>query len=460
MQYVIIGGGPAATNAMETIRLYDQDGSIVLISDEPAHSRMALPYWLNGKILRAQTLTANPDSYAQLGVDARIGTRAKQLDLDGRHVVLDDGESIPFDRLFLATGSSPVVPPIEGADLPGVQTMWTLADIELALNTTAGIPKPRIVFVGAGFVGMILVGALSSRDCQLTVVEQADQILPRMLDPGAASIAERWLGERDVQVHTGTQVVKITADAAAKQVILSNGETIVADLVVLATGVQPNLQLVRDTPIATDHGILVDQHLQTNIEGVYAGGDVAQGPARYEDQPVIHAIQPTAVDHGRVAGANMAGATVEYPGSLSMNVVDVCGLQCISYGSWRADDDDDVVVCNDKDFVYRRFIFRGDHLVGALFAGWAPEVGMLNDVGMVKGILQVQPPLGSWKAFIKENPFDVRRPYVGLGVAKQLAESTLLGRPAQARQYRYEQSEPESTNTPAHRILIDAAKQA
>ena len=458
MRYVIIGGGPAATNAMETIRQFDSDGSIALVSDEPAHSRMALPYWLNGKISREQTLTADDDSLARLRVESHVGRRAAQLDLDQRRVVLDGGDALEFDKLFLATGSSPVTPPIEGIDHPDVQTMWTLSDVEKCLERFSDLACPRIAFIGAGFVGMILVGALAHRQCKLTVIEQADQILPRMLDAASASQAENWLATRDVDVVTGAQVVRISVcEGNDKHLELADGSKITADLVVLATGVRPNLRLVEGTAIRTDQGIVVDDHLRTSVDSVYAGGDVAQGPSLYGDTPAVHAIQPTAVDHGRVAGANMAGADVAYPGSLLMNVVDVCGLQCVSYGNWQSGDDE-VVIDNSRDFIYRRLVFRGDHLVGALFVGRPHEVGMLNDIGMVKGILQTRPALGSWKEYLKQNPFDVRRPYIALKVPERLVSTTLLGRPSQPRQYRHGNAEPQSTNTPAHRWLLDAVR--
>ncbi len=458
MRYVIIGGGPAATNAIETIRQFDAGGSIALVSDEPAHSRMALPYWLNGKISREQTLTADDNSLEQLGVDSYLGRRAAQLDLDQRQVVLDDGETLEFDKLFLATGSSPTTPAIEGIDHPDVQTMWTLSDVEKCLERFTDLACPRVVFIGAGFVGMILVGALSHRQCKLTVIEQADHILPRMLDAASASLAEAWLASRDVDVATGAQVVRISVcEGNDKHVELADGRKIAADLVVLATGVRPNLQLVEGTAIRTDLGILVDDHLQTSVDGVFAGGDVAQGPSLYDDTPAVHAIQPTAVDHGRVAGANMAGADIAYPGSLLMNVVDVCGLQCVSYGNWQSGDDD-VVIENSRDFIYRRLVFRGDHLVGTLLVGRPHEVGMLNDIGMIKGILQTRPELGSWKEYLKQNPFDVRRPYIALKVPEKLVSMTLLGRPSQPRGYRHGNAQPQSTNTPAHRWLLDAAR--
>ncbi len=455
MRHVIIGGGPAATNAIETIRQLESERSeIILISDEPAYSRMALPYWLNGTIPREQTYTGDASYFEQLGVVTRFGQRAVSLDGGARRVTLDDGDTIDFDRLLIATGSSPVPPPIPGADLPGVQPLWTLDHVERVLRTCGDLSRPRVVLIGAGFVGLIVVGAMFKKGWQLQVVEQEEQLLPRMLDGAAAATAAAWLEQHGVGVATGRRVEEIRAHGEARQVVLDDGTVWEADVVIVATGVRPNTEWLDGCGIDVDHGILVDRQMQTSIEGIYAAGDVAQGPVLGSDHREVHAIQPTAVDQGRVAGASMAGASVSYPGSLLMNVVDVCGLQCVSYGDARRSTDDEVVIDNRSDFVYRRLVFDGDHLVGAIFAGRAGEVGMLNDIGMVRGMLQVRPDLGSWKRYLKENPFDIRRPYVGLGVAAKLAATTLLGRPTRARGYRFEQREPDRSQTAAHAAFM------
>jgi hypothetical protein len=170
----------------------------------------------------------------------------------------------------------------------------------------------------------------------------------------------------------------------------------------------------------------------------------------------VHAIQPTAVDHGRVAGANMAGQDIRYPGSLLMNILDVCGLQCASFGRW-GEQTEHMTIRNPDRPVYRRLLWTGDHITGAVFVGPATELGMLNDVGMVKGIIQTQTPLGWWKEFLRENPFDVRRPYIAVQVGKKLVETSLLGRPSKPRQYRYQGATPapQVTRPQDHQVYVD-----
>jgi NAD(P)H-nitrite reductase large subunit len=460
MHHVIIGGGPAATNAIETIRQLDGGRStITLVSDEPAHSRMALPYWLAGAIAEGQTHTGDAAYFRDLDVATRFGVRATAVDPQGRTVTLSDGTTLAFDDLLIATGSSPLRPSIPGADLPGVEPLWSLADTGRVLRRAAALQPlgraPRVVLVGAGFVGMIVLNAMHKRQWPLAVVEREAQMLPRMLDAAGADHARRWLAAQRIPVHSGVTVTRIgPLHDGAKSVELSDGRSLAADIVIVATGIRPNLDLIRGSGIATDEAIVVDDRMRTNFPHVYAGGDVAQGPVLFEAGRAVHPIQPTAVDHGRVAGANMAGQEVRYPGSLAMNVVDLCGLQGASFGRWSDAAGETATIDDPAGFVYRRLVFGDDHLCGAILLGRASDLGNLVDVGMIKGLIQTRAALGPWKQFLKDNPNDVRRAYMACGVAAKLVGTTLLGRPAEARRYRFGAAEATVPANAAHAVLV------
>ena len=453
-QHVIIGGGPAATNAMETIRELDQQALITLISDEPAHSRMALPYWLSAQIPAAHTHTADAVFFQQLNVDARIGQRVTAVDPNGQTVTLTDGDKLAFDKLLIATGSSPLDLPVPGNELTGVQNLWSLDHTQQLLDSTKDVEQPRVLMIGAGFIGFIMLNAMHKRGWNLTVVEREDHVLPRMLDANAAGLVESWLAAKGVTVHAGAGVESIADGEGGKIVSLSGGATVDADVVIVATGIRPNTDLASEAGIETDQGIIVNSRCQTSAEGVYAGGDVAQGPVLGGGANEIHSIQPTAVDHGRIAGANMAGHDAEYPGSLSLNILDVCGLQNASFGNWGDTSEDAVTISNAADHIYRKFIFTGDQMTGAVFVGEANDLGMLTDVGMVKGIMQTETDLGAWKGFLKENPFDVRRAYIATGVAATLAKTTLLGQKAQPRGFHFGGQAPQSAVDGSHAQLV------
>jgi NAD(P)H-nitrite reductase large subunit len=460
MHHVIIGGGPAATNAVETIR--QQDGgrsAITLVCDEPAHSRMALPYWLAGAIPEVQTHTGDAATFRELDVATRFGVRATAIDPPGRTVTLSDGSTLAFDNLLIATGSSPLRPSIPGADLPGVEPLWSLAHTDRVLKYAASLQPagrtPRVVLVGAGFIGMIVLNAMHKRQWQLAVVEREAQVLPRMLDAPGADHARRWLEAQGIPVHCGATVTQIKAlPDGSKTVELSDGRSLAADIVILATGIRPNLDLLQGSGIATGEAILVDDRMQTNFPHVYAAGDVAQGPVLFGAERAVHPIQPTAVDHGRVAGANMAGHEVHYPGSLAMNVVDLCGLQGASFGRWSDAAGETATIDNAAGFIYRRLLFRDDHLCGAILLGRANDLGNLSDVGMIKGLIQTQAALGPWKQFLRDNPNDVRRAYVACGVAAKLVGTTLLGRPAEARRFRFGAAAATVPANAAHAVFV------
>jgi len=457
--HVIIGGGPAATNAIETIRIFDEEAKITLVSDEPAHSRMALPYWLAGKITPEQTHTGDDAHFQKLAVETRFGVRVDRIDPSQQSVTLNDGTALSYDSLLIATGSSPLAPPIPGTDLPGVQPMWSLAHTQQLLDGIGKVKKPRVVLVGAGFIGFIVLNAMYKRGWDLTVVERESQVLPRMLDGESAGFVKNWLSSKGVAVHVGTTVKSITAgDQGEKLVHLENGDQIAADVVIIATGIKANLDLIDGAGIDADEGILVNDQMQASVPNIYAAGDVAQGPVLFGDQREVHAIQPTAVDQGRVAGANMAGKEIHYPGSLLMNVVDVCGLQTVSYGNWDDPSAEATIISNPSNSIYRKLLWHEDRLTGAIFTGKADDLGMLTDIGMVKGIMQTQTKLGAWKDFLKENPFDIRRAYIGAGVAQQLVRTTLLGSATRDRKYHFKGAQPTTTMGASHAQFVDTKR--
>jgi NAD(P)H-nitrite reductase large subunit len=456
MTHLLLGAGPAAINAIETIREFDGGASdITLVCDEPAYSRMVLPYYLANQIPQQHVFTGDDAYFSKLKVTRRIGQKATKVDPKKKQVTLADGSTLAFDNLLIATGSSPTIPPIPGADLPGVLPLWTLTQTEAVLQAASGLAKPEVVFVGAGFVGFIVLNAMYKRGWKLHVVEKEPHVLPRMLDAESAQLVEAWLEKKNVSLHLGTTVSKIEANANRKRVTLANGQTVDCDVVIVATGIKPNMDFLVGSGIKTDQAILVNDRMQTNFPFIYAAGDVAQGPALFDDRPAVHAIQTTAVDHGRIAGANMAGLNIKYPGSLLMNILDACGLQCASFARW-GENADVMKIHNPDRSIHRKLSWTGDQITGAIFVGPASDLGMLNDVGMVKGILQTQTPLGDWKKFLHENPFDIRRPYVACQVAQQLVNQTLLGKPTQARQYRFQgvQPAPQVTRPDDHRTFV------
>lgn len=448
-RHVIIGGGPGGMNAIETIRAYDKNASITLISNEPAYARMALPYYISGNIPEQQVMTGDDGYFNRLGVTTKFGARVTGVNSSANSVMLSDGSSVVYDNLLIATGSSPQKLNIPGADGDGVYNLWTIDDARKAVAGVKG--DAEVVFIGGGFIGFIILNAMYKLGAKLQVIEQENQVLPRMLDAQGASLVNSWLSQRAVATHIGVKVTEIANGGAKKTVRLSDGTAIQADVVIVATGIKTNIDFLQGSGVKTNQGVLVNHKCQTNVPNIYAAGDVAEGPDLSTGANAIHAVQPTAVDHGRIAGANMAGQSVDYPGSLLINILDVCGLQCASFGLWKGDGDTTTTV-NATRPIYRKLVWNGDKLVGAILLGPADDVAMLNDMGMIKGLIQAGTALGAWKHHIHENPTDIRRPYVATKTAEKLLSLTTLGRPATHRVYQSAQDTARERG--AHAVLV------
>ena len=457
--HIIIGGDrPGSPRRKRSGQPQALKRKSTLISNEPVYSRMVLPYYLANDIPERHVLTGDTAYFEQHGITSVSG-QVEKVDAQARTVTLSDGASHAFDTLLIATGSSAQRPPIAGIDQEGVYTFWTLEDAKQVMAKAQG--TPRAVLVGAGFIGFIVLNAMAKLDWNLSVVETEAQVLPRMLDATGAQAVEGWLTSQNVSIHTGAQVQSISRAGEALSLSLSSGASLSTDIVILATGIQPNLGFLNGSGIHVDGGIVVDDRMQTNIPGIYAAGDVAAGPNLLNGSPAVHAIQPTAVDHGRIAGANMAGQETHYPGSLLLNVLDVINLHCASFGQWQTDTKESITtVWNPTRPIYRKYVWDGDRMVGALFVGPINDVTMLNDVGMVKGLIQTQQALGNWADYVKENPTDVRRAYVATGAAQKLVSQTLLGAPATARAYRVDGRTPSAWQKGSHGPLIGSRPDA
>ena len=251
-RHVVVGGGPAGIFAIETISGLAPNDEITLISDEPAYSRMVLPYFMAGEIPEEHVFTGKDRYFEQLKVKP-LAKRVSAIDAKGKTLTLSDKTTVAFDTLLIATGSSPLKVDVPGATGPGVSNLWTLDDARSILSRIKG-KKARVVFVGAGFIGFIVLNALAKVGCELSVVELELHILPRMLDRRSAELATAWLAKKGIACHVGVRAIEIGDRAGQKVVTLSDGRTLTCDLVVIAVGVKPNMDLVKGSGIRTEHG--------------------------------------------------------------------------------------------------------------------------------------------------------------------------------------------------------------
>ncbi len=417
MRHVIIGAGPAGVVAAETLRQHDPAARVTLICGEagPPYARMAIPYAMAGKIQEPGTWLRQRDGYYDsLGVDL-LHDRVKAVDPATRTLSLAEGGALSYDRLLIATGSSPARPDVPGLDLPGVHACWTLEDMR---EVSAQLkPGTRVLLLGAGFISCIILQSLVQRGAQLTVsCGSSGRMVRSMMDETAGGMIMRWCRAKGVRVLTAGRPKLITQEASGLRVTLDSGESAEADLVIVGTGVRTNTGFLAGSGVAVDEGVVVDPFLQTNVAGIYAAGDVAQGLNQCTGLTEVHAIQPTAVEHGRVAALNMAGKPTPYMGSLSMNTLETLGLISCSFGLWAGKaGGEQIRVVDEARFRYLRLEIFDERLVGA------NTVGMTNEIGVIRGLIQTKVKLGSWLERLRRDPSRLAEAYVACtqGVAAE-----------------------------------------
>jgi NAD(P)H-nitrite reductase large subunit len=412
MHHLILGAGPAGVVAAETIRRQRAGDAITIVGDEreAPYSRMAIPYLLIGKIGEQGTwLRKDPGHYDALAIRVVQG-RATAVDTGARTVTLAGGQQLGFDTLLIATGSTPLRPPIPGINLPGVHPCWTLEDARHIMKVAN--KGARVLQMGAGFIGCIIMEALAARGVQLSVVEMGDRMVPRMMGPTAGGMIKEWCQRRGVHVFTGTKVEAISPGTPLS-VRLSNEHKVSADLVISATGVKPAIGFLEHSGVRCKQGVLTDARMQTNVAGIYAAGDCAEAFDKFTGRHVVSAIQPNAAEEARVAALNMCGQAAELPGVTQINVLDTLGLVSTSFGEWQGVAGGEQVELTDRDAGRHLSLqFKGDVMVGGNSVGWTEHVGVL------RGLVEGQVKLGAWKDRLKEDPTRLMEAYLASAQAR------------------------------------------
>jgi NAD(P)H-nitrite reductase large subunit len=378
---------------------------------------MAIPYLLMGNIdERGTYLRKSATHFSDLRIDM-VQAKVTGVDAAAKTVALNNGQSLGFDTLLIATGSHPVHPPIPGMDCEGVATCWTLADArKIAALATQGA---RVLQLGAGFIGCIIMEALAARGVQLSVVEMGDRMVPRMMGPTAGGMIRDWCEAKGVQVFTGTKVESISAGQPL-QVKLSNGKTVAADLVISAAGVRPAIGYLEKSGVTCLLGVLTDEHLQSNVPGIFAAGDCAEALDKVSGKMIVSAIQPNAAEQARIAGINMVdharGQTLSanLKGVTQINVLDTLGLISTSFGDWQgAPGGEHVELTDQAGGRHLSLQFKDDVLVGCNSVGWTEHVGVM------RGLVEGQVKLGAWKEVLLQDPTQLVEAYLGAAQGQQ-----------------------------------------
>ena len=397
--FIIIGQGAAGTSAAKALRRYSPLTDILMITNEchTFYNRIKMPDIVAGTSYPEKTIVHDESFFTDLGITCRMGTTVTAIDPENHVVVLESGERLPYEKLLLATGSVPVIPPIPGLNGPDVYSLWTLADAE-AIHARGGEGGSAVV-IGAGLIGLKTALALLSLGVGVTVVEKLPHIMPRQLDATAADIIAARLLSRGVDLRCGVGVESVIRTGGAVDAVrLDDGGVVPCDFIVAAVGVAPDTGLAKAAGIATRRGIVVDASGRTSAPDVYAAGDAAEITDPATGESWVPAIWPVAVDQGHAAAAAMAGVDRPAPTALAMNSVELADLPLASIGDMTARPGDAVFTARRND-VYCRLVLHGDVPRGVLYVGNIGRVGVIGNLVMRQSPLPACDPTASHFSF-------------------------------------------------------------
>ena len=380
MRYVIAGNGIAGISAAEAIRRLDPSGHVTMIGDEDAvpYSRPMISMVLDGSIPFEKLPIRAPSIYEDLNIETRFGNRISAIDVEDHEIMLLNQQRIPFDRLLIATGADARHIQAKHANLKNIHYLRTRGHVRQIVDQLPETRRPLVL--GGGLVGFKAAYGLLKRGFKPTMLISSAYPLSMQVDETAGKIILDELVRNGLTVRVDISVTAFEGNGAVTGARLSDGSTLPCDLVIAGKGVMPSFAFVPREKIPTGLGILVDEHLETSLRGVYAAGDVAECVDIARKKRWVNAIWPEAVMQGRTAGMNMAGRNISYTGSVSRNVMRIFGLDLMTLGLANPEPDADFRILSTHDFRnnrYRKLVFRENVLVGAVLLGHIEQGGLL-----------------------------------------------------------------------------------
>jgi len=391
--FVIVGNSAAAVACIEAIRQKDSVSKITVISDEnySSYCRCLISYYLAGDVKEDKLVYRGPDFYRENNVELILNKKVERVDPKKNRVILEDKNQIGYDELLIATGARPKFPETKGIKRKGVFGFRTLKDAKDIDNMLA-VTKTACV-LGGGLIGLKAAYALKKRNIEVKVIVKSGQVLSQMLDAESAAMVKKRLQEHGVEVMLGEDAAEIIGEGDVKAVKLESGKVFGCSLVIVAKGVAPNIDLIKETSVEVNEGILANNLLQTSVANIYAAGDVCENFDLTSGKAAVNALWPIAVEQGKAAGANMSGEKLEYGGSLGMNSLEFFGLAIISLGIYKvspvrniAQQDGNAGISNGvspdqrsaveefkfhdpKSNLYKKLILKNKVLIGAILVG-------------------------------------------------------------------------------------------
>ncbi|MDE2180310.1 MAG: NAD(P)/FAD-dependent oxidoreductase [candidate division NC10 bacterium] len=395
LHQVIIGASAAGLAAVEAIRRADKGCPITVVSKEPLplYSRVGLTHFISREVGYDGMRMRDDGYFDRMKVRGVMGVAALSVDPTARRVRLSNGENLAYDNLLVASGSHAVIPSIPGTNLRGVYTCITNIDAKQIDEAIAGAKEVGVI--GAGLIGIQVVDAFARRGLKTTVIEQMPHVMPVMADAVSAAMAEEALQKAGVTVRCGVRATELLGkNGHVTGVKVEGGEVFSCQLLVMAAGVAPNIDFLSRTGVKMNRGLVVDAHQRTSLDGIYAAGDVAETVDMFSGERVVNAIWPEALNQGRIAGLNMAGVATSYEGSMAMNVTSVLQTPVASIGAWNPQFGKPYRIREVREEgrrIYRKLVFTGEQLVGAMLVGDFEDAGILHNMIRTRTTFTLQP---------------------------------------------------------------------
>ena len=397
---VIVGAGIAGVSAAEAVRKSSSQAEITLLSKEPClpYYRLNLTRYLAGEV-SAEALPLHPERwYAERNIQLSLEAELRSADLAAKRLTLTDGTQLPYDRLVLSVGSHPFVPPFPGVNRENVTVLRTREHADHILELAQS--EMCCVCIGGGLLGLETAGALARRGVDVTMLEGHGWLLPRQLNQTAGELLEQYVAEMGISLRKRARTEEIVGDECVRGVVLRDGATIPADLVVIATGVRSNSYLARLAGLEVNRGVIVSNTLRTSHPDVFAAGDVA------EHRGVAYGTWGPSQYQGTIAGMNIAGRPAEFAGIPRSNMLKVLGYDLFSIGTILPEDGSYEVIAAQEDGRYFYFVFRDNTMVGSILLGdttLAAGVKMIVEKQLdCSKVLQHRPQAEDVLAFVGE----------------------------------------------------------
>ena len=397
-RYLIIGNGVAGARAAAKIREADPKGEIHIFTEEayPFYYRVRFPEYVAGEVTIQNLTIHTKEWYQSKEILIHLEEGVNEVNVPQKEVTSQKGKTYAYDLLLMATGGNAFVPPIKGTEKKGVFTLRTMKDA-IGMKEFSGGVKQAIL-IGGGLVGLETGGALLRRGIKVAVIEHNPRILPRQMDPEGAKILQGKMESMGFSFFLNADSEEIFGKETVEGLRLKDGRTVEGQMIIISAGVKPNIKLAQAMGLEIKNGILVNDRLETKIEGLFAAGDVAEHRGR------VYGIWPAAQRQGETAGVNMAGGSGLYEGTVVSNTLKVVGIDLTASGDIDAEGKLECMLKSDREKnIYRKITFKEDKIVGCIL------LGNIKGNSEILNAIEKQVNVKDLKGLILEDDFDFKK---------------------------------------------------